>query len=350
MIENLKFDTLRIKEIIVETPNAKTFLLEREDGKSYTYQAGQFLTLIFEDLNSESGFISRSYSICTTQEEGLGITIKKIPNGLISRRLHQEAKVGDKLKCIGVGGNFTLLTEWQSRKQIFFFAAGSGITPIFSIIKQILNTPSETQIVLIYSNRNVTDTIFYNQLLKLQISFPERLNIEWLFSNSPNLLRARLNNFLLLDLLKEYSKTAIQDLLCYACGPIEYMDMTRITLLTEGLPKDQYKQELFEIYIPEIVAAPTDQAPHQVHIKIGDALTSFTVQYPQSILNGALSHGLKLPYSCKSGQCGSCTARCISGKVFLSYNEVLTHIELEAGYILTCQGHPIEGDVTISYE
>ncbi len=348
MQEAKTYDKLIIQEIREETPDTKTFVLKQVTGIPYRYRAGQFLTLVFPKAEGEE---RRSYSLSSSPKSGepLMITVKRIANGAYSRQLLDHAVEGDALLCSGIGGLFVLPGDLSPYRQFFFMAAGSGIVPIFALIKTLLQQEGNISIVLIYSNRNREYTIFYDQLTDLAWKSKGRLIIDFLFSSSNNILKARLNNSLLAVKLLQHSKAQSGEILCYICGPLDYMDTVSITLLTEGIPKNNIRKENFVPYTPEKTEEPPDTRPHQVTIHLKDRSVTFTVQYPVSILDQAKKEGLPLPYSCSSGQCGSCTALCTRGRVWLAYNEVLTEKDIEQGYVLTCQGFPVGGDVELQY-
>lgn len=343
------YPQLRIVKIIEETPAAKTFLLEPVDGKWPTYRSGQFISLVFPGLHEEQ---RRSYSFSSSFENGepMAITVKYVPNGIYSRHLVDYAMPGDLLAYAGISGLFTLPSDTTPYSQLFFFAAGSGITPIFALIKTALGQHPHLSIRLVYSNRSRKDTIFYDALCELQEQYKDRFTIKFLFSVSKDLLNARLNNFMITDMMQDLAHRPFSQTLFYICGPFEYMDTVIITLLTEGVPRKQIYKENFATFIPQIKAEPPDKDAHEVRIVLQNEQVHLQVQYPTTILQQAKSQGIRLPYSCESGQCGSCTARCISGKVWMYYNEVLTDRELQQGMILTCTGFPVEGDVELRYD
>lgn len=348
MPDGPSFQQYSIQEISIETQDAKTFVLHPVSGLPYSYKAGQFLTFTFEKSYGEE---RRSYSISSSPvlNEPLSITVKRVENGEFSRYFIDHATVGDILTCTGVAGLFTLPEDITRYNQFFFIVAGSGITPCFSLIKTILATQQHISIILIYSNRSVADTIFYEQLISLSEKSQGRLKIDFLFSSSNDLLKARLNNSLLTAMLHQHSQAPLENTLCYICGPVDYMDTVSITLLTEGVPAANIHKENFSTYSPETEAIPEDTSAHHVSIHTSDGVKRIKVQYPVSILQQAKAEGIHLPYSCQSGQCGSCTAKCIRGRIWMAYNEVLTDREIAAGYILTCQGFPVEGDAEIIY-
>ena len=336
---------LQIVNVIPETADAKTFVLQPMEGWQPIYKPGQFITLVF--YTHHAGEKRRSFSISSSNDEPLAITVKKVDNGEFSRMLNYKAAIGDILFSAGISGFFTMPEE-DRYESVCFLAAGSGITPCFALIKTLLQTTGK-KIVLIYSNRSAADTIFYHQLIDLAARSHGRFIIDFLFSSSNNILKSRLNNSLLTTMLAQYGKASREEILCYICGPVEYMDTVSITLLTEGIPKANIRKENFVHYKPELAELPPDTDPHKVSIKLKDRTVSFTVQYPVSILHQAQQEGIALPYSCESGQCGSCAAKCKQGRVWIAYNEVLTDREINQGLILTCQGFPIGGDVELEY-
>jgi len=339
------YKSVVITSIKEETPGVKTFVIRYEDGSPIPYAAGQFITFAFTHHGREE---RRSFSISVSPalHEPLSFTVKRIDNGAYSRLLVDRVHVGDKLLTTGASGLFTLSPS--AYEQVFFFAAGIGITPVYSLIKTLLHTDPDKKIVLIYSNRSQGEVVFYNELQQLAAQFPSRFIVDYLYSTSFNLMRARLSKSLLPQLLSEYAQAPKEKLLFYVCGPFAYMRMVLISLEEQGIHSDQVKKENFNTNDREVrKAAPADKATHLATIKTNGKEYTFPVVYPDSILQAAKKHGLALPYSCEVGRCGSCAARCTKGEVWLSYNEVLMDNDLKHGSILTCTGHPVNGDVTI---
>lgn len=343
------YKTLRITGIKSETADCKTFFLAPVTNEPVVYKPGQFLTLVFPKRDTEE---RRSYSISSTPvlHEPLSITVKKIDNGEYSRKLLYNTAVGDELLTIGAGGFFTLPHDMDVYKQVFFIAAGSGITPVFALLKTILHTQPLLQVVLIYSNRTKSTTIFYDELQQLAAKFPNNLRIEWLFSSAPNLARARLGKWLLGKLLQEYSTAPVADTLFYLCGPFDYMRMATIQLLEDGIPVHNIRKENFTYLLPLVKVEPPDKHTHNVEMHIEEAVHIIAVPYTQTILQAAKAAGITLPYSCQTGRCGSCAATCTTGKVWMSYNEVLLDEEIARGRVLTCVGHPVYGDVVLEWK
>jgi ring-1,2-phenylacetyl-CoA epoxidase subunit PaaE len=339
---------VRIVAIISETADTKSFVLEELNGNRIFYKPGQFLTLIFQ---KHSGEERRSYSISSSPDldEPLTITVKRIDNGEFSRFLFDQVKPGDILYTIGASGFFTWPGNHSSFTKAFFFAAGSGITPILPLIKHILHKDAEVVTYLMYSNRAVGSTIFKDKLDALHQQFPSRFHPTYLFSTAQDLMKARLSKLLLAQYLNHHIPHFKNDALFYLCGPHDYMQMISITLLTEGVHSDNIRKEIFDTFKPVIKEQPSDREPHLVTVRVGEQAHQLVVQYPLTILQAAKRNGIHLPYSCEAGKCGTCSATCVKGKVWMSYNEVLLDKEVAKGRVLTCTGYPVGGDVVLEF-
>ena len=336
-----------ITSIREETPGVKTFTISSEDGNAMPYLAGQFLTFVFTHHGREE---RRSFSISSSPalNEPLSFTVKRVDNGAYSRLLIDRAKAGDKLYTTGAAGLFTLPENMDVYQQVFFFVAGIGITPVFSLIKTLLYTQPRKHLVLIYSNHSQAEVVFYNELNALAEKFPDNFKVKFLYSTSFDLVRARLSKALLPVLLREYALVPYDKILFYVCGPFSYMRMVIFALEEQGIDDEQIKKENFNTNNRAIkTIEPPDKATHQATIHFEDRQFTFPVEYPDTILQAAKKNGISLPYSCEVGRCGSCAASCTSGKVWLSYNEVLMNADLEKGMILTCVGHPVDGDIIL---
>jgi ferredoxin-NADP reductase len=341
------YHTLIITDIREEVPGVKIFTLQASDNRSLTYKAGQYLTLVHHSTHGE---VRRSYSITSSPvlDEPLQIGVKRIENGLFSRMLVDNARVGDRLIGAGVAGLFTIPEDTAPFKQIFFLAAGSGITPIYSLLKTLLHTHPDLSAVLLYSNSSPERAMFLKPLQQLATDFPDRLHIEFIFSNSPDLSRARLHKDLLHSFLQTLSKAPFGQQLYYLCGPDNYMRLMSFALRQFGIPESNIRKEIFNTDIRKPVKVmPPDTAAHKVTLHIGGSTHQLVSRYPNNILQSARQAGIPMPYSCETGKCGSCLARVLKGKVWMSYNEVLTERDIEKGMTLTCVGFPVGGDVEL---
>ena len=341
-----RYKKLTIHDIIQETNDVKIFYFDKSSSEGILYKPGQYLTFIFDESGTGS---RRSYSLASSPvlDEQLYIGIKRIPNGSFSRKLFDHAKPGDSLITAGVGGVFTLPEEVHLYRQFFFFAAGSGILPIYSLIKTLLHSYPFTRLVLIYSNRSVAKSVFYEELNSLQARYPDTLHIEFLFSNTEDLFRARLHADLVGMYLETLAIDKLDNCLYYICGPESYMRFCTFVLQGYKIPSQNIKREIFHTARPVSGIEPPDKDAHLVSIQKGETEYQVQVRYPTTILQAARKQGIDMPYSCEVGRCGNCMAECLRGNVWMSYNEVLTERELARGLVLTCTGFPVGGDVSI---
>lgn len=335
------------------TPGETLFIsFEPIAGVKPVYLAGQFLTLIFERNGKE---LRRSYSLCSSPvlDEPLAIAIKRVENGEISRLLHHQTTVGEVLTALEPNGQFSYVPQEDIKRTVFLFAAGVGITPLFSILKTSLTVEKHTKVILAYSNKSAEGSLFYEELNEWQAKYPDRLKIIYLFSTAKNLMMARLNGQLIERIVAENLEFEKDDTLLYTCGPVDYMDVCRITLLNLGFYQSQIKKETF--VLPEDEADEDDTTEkvvkdtntYSVILHFKGEIKEINVPYQQSILDAALEQGINLPYSCHAGICSTCTANCIKGQVRMDYNEVLMDNEIEAGRVLVCTGHPTENGTTL---
>ncbi len=345
MEQTVFFSIRRIEVIAKETI---FYELQPVGSETFTYQAGQFLTFLFRHSKGE---LRRSYSLCTYPEVDAypAILVKRIPNGEISRHIQDYWKVGDVVESLPPSGRFVLEAAKRPR-DLFLLAAGSGISPLMGLMKQVLHTEPETNVHLFYSNQNAEQTIFYQELKEEQQKHANRLHVELFLSESKYLERARLNRNLLEKLVDTRLQYAKEDAAFFVCGPYIYMQMVEIVLITLGFAKESIRKETF--IIPK-AAEPQfeleDKSAKEVRLTFQGKTYDIVVPYPQNILSVALEQGISLPYSCRAGRCSACVAKCLEGKVAMSYNEVLTEKDEQRGYVLTCTGHPISQEVVLEF-
>ncbi len=345
---------LKVISIVHETKDAVTVQLANLNGEKISYRAGQFLTLIFVKNGKE---IRRSFSLSSSPEtdEYLAITVKRIPNGEISNYIYYHLKVGEMIKALPPGGRFTI-NNTTSDRDMFMIAAGSGITPVFSIIKNSLNTDPLNRIILIYSNRDEKSTIFYDQLVKLEKEFSSRFTCVFIFSepeNKNHKYKGHLSLELLQNLIEENLKSEKSKAVFMICGPFDYMRNAEMIIIAMGFDKTQVHKENFVVIAEQeaINTAPI-QEPGEKIVSIDYHNEHYKLNVPvgKPILKAALERGIYLPYSCQGGICGTCSAICTDGKIAMSINDVLTPKELEKGWILTCVGYPVSETAEIKYQ
>ena len=333
------YSSFTIKEIIQETPDIRSFVLSPH--QPFTYKPGQFLTIV-------KGDIRRSFSFSSHPSDPLPkITLKRIPNGEISRWLFDHVKVGDSIQTIEASGLFTYPEDTSAYDTVIFLAAGSGITPIISLIKEALLRNDDVKIVLLYSNRSKEGTVFFDELEQLASTRKERFTIHHYFSNRMDLQKARLSRTVLESILETY-KTTPSRTLFYLCGPQVYMQNITITLLTEGVPDDNIRREIFFNPLPPAANLPPDTDMHIVTVRYEGQVHKLKVQFPKSILQTAKEQGIMLPYSCEAGRCGTCASTCTSGEIWMLRNEVLLDKEMARGRVLTCTGYAVGGDADVT--
>jgi ferredoxin-NADP reductase len=333
---------LKVEAVKWELPDVATFFFSELSGKKITYKAGQFITLVFSHHEEE---IRRSYSLSSSPDEALlSITVKRIENGEISRFMLTKVKQGDVLNALEPAGRFTI-TDFETKKDIFLFAAGSGIVPIFSQLKYALNRPGKGRFILSYSNQNKNSVLFEKELDELLLKHPERLKTIHLLSSQSK----RLNNLVVEQLVRENIKNGVSNAEFYTCGPFTYMRMIRLTLIYMGFEAKQIRKENFVLDTVPVTESTTNYPPRKIRIHFNNETYAIVAGENQSILQAALQNNIPLPYSCRIGDCSTCAAICKSGKVTMVKNDVLTDTDLSEGWILTCTGHALTDDVEISF-
>lgn len=322
---------IRLQVQALSFPVADTMLVEFEPME-VGYLPGQHLTLLLQPGLTP---LRRSYSLCSLPGEPFPqIAITRVPNGEVSRWLHDTLQVGDVLESLVPSGRFTL----ESAPQQVFFAAGSGITALFPLIRQALNEPNTT-IQLYYAEKEPATALFYHELLQLQAQYPSTFRIHWHFSqvvNRETHFNGRLNQYVV---EKAFGKVANPNQYrFYLCGPHAFMRMVRMQLQFMGFGPDQIKRENFASEGIPLAGQPPERPEMQVQVQLGPK--SYSQSSRDTILEGAKKAGISLPYSCENGQCGTCTLRLQSGEVTHRLNEVLTDKELSEGYFLSCTAYP----------
>ncbi|TCJ13296.1 iron-sulfur cluster-binding domain-containing protein [Flaviaesturariibacter flavus] len=332
---------LTITDIREEAPGFRTITF----AERLPYAAGQFLTF---EARLGGQTVRRSYSLLSSPafDEPLTIGVRRIANGIFSRHLFENIHPGDQLWTAGATGRFQLPPDDAPPATLFFFAAGTGITPVLSLLRTALATRPRWRALLVYSSHDRSDALFLPLLQQLAADHPRAFTLHLLFSTDPNLRRARLNRPLLLELLQAAGARTAADWF-YTCGPENYMRLCTFVLRTEGVPANRLRREDFlPAPAPPPPAHPGLQ-PRAVTVETREGSAVVTVVPPETILKAALRAGLSLPWSCAAGRCGACTARCASGHVWMARNEVLTDADLEKGLVLTCTAFPLDDGVRI---
>lgn len=340
----------KVVQVIPEARDAITYLLELVNGKPVLYEAGQFLTILIDHHGHE---LRRSYSMSSTPgiDERISITVKRKVNGAISRYIQVLWREGTLFNTIAPTGMFRIDTDAALQRTFFFVAAGSGIVPVFSLLKKVLHFEPLSRVVLIYQNYDEERIIFHSALQQLQQEFGKRFVRIDLLSNpkDPHTHPKRLNNSLLEQLILNTSVPGeLRNTFFYTCGPLLFMKMVEFTVRVMGFEGDQIRKENFTIESVPVPRFEMEAVPRAVTVHYGKDNFQFTSTYPSSILQSALDNHISLPYSCRAGRCSSCVARCIKGSVKMSVNDVLTEKDLLQGLVLTCVGYA-ETDVELQF-
>lgn len=357
------FHPLTIQDCRRETADTVSLLFDvpPELAERYRFVQGQHLTLK-TIINGEEA--RRSYSICSGVDEGeLRVAVKRVEGGLFSNHANDALAPGMVIDVMTPMGRFTTPLDPAAARRYVAFAAGSGITPILSIIKTVLAREPRSQFLLIYGNRTVSSIIFREELEDLKNRHMGRLAIHHLLSREPEeagLLSGRIGADLVRDLCAGQLDAASLDA-AFLCGPQAMVEEVRDALAAAGTPAERIHLELFGTSADRRPTAPAKAAPDGVADSPADGATiailqdgkrrEFTLAYDgDTILDAAHRHGADLPYSCKSGVCCTCRAKIREGKVSMAENYSLEPWEVEAGYVLTCQSRPLTERVVIDFD
>jgi len=342
---------LRLKVVgkVVETSDSCTFSFENTAGNTLFYKPGQFLTVILELKGEEH---RRSYSLCTVpvKDKFPAITIKRVDGGVVSNHLIDHLKVGDVLECLHPVGMFFPVLDLKNKKEYFLFAAGSGITPLYSILQTILLKEPHSNVNLIYSNKDESSIIFKSKIDELELQFLDRLKVVHILSRPIETwqgFKGRLTNELVQNLVSELIQVEKTNVLFFLCGPLEFMNTCKSAIVDLGFSSESIKREDFATTkVVETDFYPIDD-DKEVKLFYNGKEYDFLVPNGKSILKGALENGIRIPYSCESGVCTACIGTCIEGEVDFSFSDALSENEKKQGYILTCVGKPVTQKVVI---
>ncbi len=343
------FHKLSIQNILQETAHAVSVVFDIPENlkTNFSFKAGQYITLK-KEINGEE--VRRAYSICAAPESGeLKVAIKAVESGTFSVYATSELKAGTVLEVHEPEGKFILNPE--AGKNYIAFATGSGITPVLSMVKTVLQNETTSTFTLIYGNKSEADTIFKNELDQLKNDFSERFNLHYIFSrqNVEGSLFGRIDE----GFTNYYVKNIYKDIrfdAAYLCGPEAMINTVSSTLQNNGFDASSI---LFELFTASAEEENTDQIKDgetEVTVLLDDEEVSFTMKQTDDILASALRNNIDAPYSCQGGICSSCLAKITEGKAVMTKNTILTGAEVEDGFILTCQAHPTTSKISIDYD
>ena len=352
-----RFHRLTVSDLRRETADAVslTFAIPKELAEDYAFVPGQYLTLRTMMDGEE---VRRSYSICSGPDDGeLRIAVKKVDGGAFSSWAADELKAGDELDVMTPTGRFGIATASEKARTYVGFAAGSGITPILSIVKGVLAREPKSRFFLFYGNRSSTGVMFLEALEELKDRFVDRFSIFHVISGEEQdipILHGRLDSAKVRVLLRSQVAAASVDHV-FICGPTAMSDEIEATCRAIGIAEDRIHVERFVSGLggkPRAKAAVPASAPPKAFASliIDGKRREVPVAAGEAILDAALRGGVDLPFACKGGMCSTCRAKLVEGKAEMDVNYSLEPWELKAGFILTCQAKPVSEKVVVDYD
>jgi ring-1,2-phenylacetyl-CoA epoxidase subunit PaaE len=352
-----RFHTLTVAEIRRETADAVSvvFAVPAHLAADYGFEPGQYLTLR-TTIDGEE--VRRSYSICTAPDAGeLRIAVKRVDTGAFSCWVNDELEVGDRIDVMTPTGRFGLAATPGDNRVHVAFAAGSGITPVLSILRGVLAREPKSRFFLFYGNRSSADVLFLEELEELKDRHLGRLSLFHVLSREEQdipLLHGRLDGDKVCRLLTSLVPAAAVDH-AFVCGPAGMIDDIVPTLESLGLPPDRIHVERFVSALggrprPPRAVAPDAPPAHMAAVIVDGKRRDVPVADGEAIIDAALRAGIELPFACKGGMCCTCRAKLVEGTAEMAVNYSLQPWELEAGYILTCQARPTSERVVVDYD
>ena len=334
---------------------AITFAVPKPLEETFAYLQGQYLTLRATIDGQE---VRRSYSICSAvQDKRLRVAIKKVAGGAFSNWATGHLLPGVAVDVMPPQGHFYVPLAPESSRHIMAFAAGSGITPMLSIIKTVLMAEPLTRVTLVYGNRSSSGIMFKEELEDLKDRFLTRLNLVWVMSRETQdiaLFNGRIDYDKTSELLSRWVDPASIDA-AFICGPHEMMLAVTRALQDNGVDKSRIKSELFGTPVPatkrptQAVAASDEQC--EVEVLLDGSRRSFSMpKNGISVVDAGLKAGIDMPYSCKGGVCSTCRAQVVSGEVDMDNNFALEDYEVARGFVLCCQSFPVSNKLVIDFD
>jgi ring-1,2-phenylacetyl-CoA epoxidase subunit PaaE len=344
------FYSLEVSEVTPLTPNAVaiSFAVPEDLKSEFKFKAGQYLTIKHP---SDEGEIRRSYSLCSSVgDANITVGIKKVDGGVFSVYANKAIKPGDILEVMPPEGRFVLEPKGQ-KTRIMAFAAGSGITPIMSIIRTALENHPESQVVLVYGNQSKEETMFFENLEALQKNYTDRLKIHYLFSRNKEdegrfgRIDKSIVNYITRNQHGDFAADGY-----FLCGPEPMIEAVSETLQENGIPKEKIHYELFTPSEAEGDTSGIPEGMTHLEVTLDDSVHTLEMDRKTLVLDAVLKAKIDAPYSCQGGVCSTCIARVTEGSAKMEKNQILTDSELEEGFILTCQSHPITTILKIDYD
>lgn len=357
--ENVKFHKLKVAEVKRETAQCVSIVFDipAELKEDYKYQAGQYITI---KMNVGGEEVRRSYSLCSSPvvNEPFRVAVKKVDSGAVSPFLTDTLKAGDELDVMTPTGGFTTPIDAANNKTYVLFAGGSGITPVMSILKTVLTQEPQSKVVLVYANETESAIIFNNELNEWKGKYTDRLSIYHVLNAPVASVDDTLRGIMTVEKTKEVvSKyiTLADSNEYFICGPGPMMQNIENSLKELGVSKEKVHLEYFTTVLnkeeaPKVVDESAEIMSEVTVIMDGDEYTFNLSSKGQPILDAAIEAGVDAPFSCKGAVCATCKGQVIEGKARMEQNYSLGDGEVEEGYILTCQAHPLTEKVVVDYD
>lgn len=362
----MKLHKLKISQKTFETKTTVSlqFRVPEELKETFRYKPGQFLAMQF-NISGEN--YRREYSICSSPHlnEPLTVAAKKVTGGVVSNYIYNTLQEGDIVEVFPPQGKFTPDLKPKRENCYMLIGGGSGITPLISIIKSVLAAEPKSKLVLYYGNHDEQNIIFREELENLEASSNGRLKNYFTLEQAPagwNGLTGIINKD---DLVRIIEENFGEDKSCteyFICGPSIMMELVKTVLNEINIPEGWIHIEYFTLPVTNISEATVhneagniiveelELRERNVKIILEGEEHEVTVLPEQSVLDAAMEAGLDPPYSCRSGICSTCRAKLLSGKVKMDEREGLSDSEIDQGFILTCQSHPLTDDTVIEYD
>lgn len=354
------FHPLEVVDIKRETAEAVSIKLRipPELAEEFKFIPGQYV-MFKHEINGEE--IKRSYSISSSPQEGeLRVGVKEVPDGRFSSFANRQLKVGDRLQTLAPRGRFVVKTDPANKKHYVSFCAGSGVTPIISMMKHVMETEPLSTFTCFYGNRYASTIIYLDEINALKNRFPDRLEIHYVMSKEEmgsDFFRGRIDE----EKIRKYSELLFDPQSVdafYMCGPEQIIHAAKKVLEEKGVEEERLHFELFGTPNPTAGFAAPPLAPQadesvKSHITVvmdGDEFNFDMEPGHETILDAADRTGLDVPYSCKGGVCCTCLARVKKGEVSMERNYALTDKEVADGLVLTCQAHPKSPEVEVDFD
>jgi ring-1,2-phenylacetyl-CoA epoxidase subunit PaaE len=352
-----KFHSLPVAKVERETRDAIaiTFDVPEAMREVFRFEPGQHVTLR-TDIGGED--VRRSYSICAPAGAPLRIAVKRTPGGMFSTWANDTLVAGASLDVMPPMGHFNVGPDVAASRHYLGVAAGSGITPLLSIVASALVTEPKSRFTLIYGNRASSTVMFRDELSALKDRYLERFNLVHVLSREPQdieLLHGRIDRAKADALFERWVPVADVDY-AFVCGPEGMMDAVRASLTAHGMPAERIRIERFAASIPKHthVPRPLPQAAQtecEVNVVIDGSRRTFLLEKGvENIIDAASRNGIELPYSCKGGVCSTCRCKLVEGEVDMDVNFALEDYEVARGFVLACQSYPVTDRVTVDFD